>query len=258
MQRTKTYCFHCILWNRPPVRHPGRRIGDAREADRMMQGTEATAVCGAAKRTTAGKPRIEPESTPSDAGRRDAYGYEPETGSDTYDVPAVSVYIFVGNPCLTTDQQYSSIFLQTLIRRRPWQAYSGNPLALRRCSSSLSSRDASPPLLPPPRLKWFLATTTMATTSPGKTLATSFVFLCGRHVRSCVLQVRPAQDAGKLGLDHRAGEEGVCGGAVRPVPEDARFRRNPSADPLRRPHRLRALPQGPGHTHPAPEHHHQG
>jgi hypothetical protein len=63
-----------------------------------MQGTEATAVCGAAKRTTAGKPRIEPESTPSDAGRRDAYGYEPETGSDTYDVPAVSVYIFVGNP----------------------------------------------------------------------------------------------------------------------------------------------------------------
>jgi hypothetical protein len=61
---------------------------------------------------TLGNP--ESRSTPSDAGRRDAYGCEPETGTDTYDVPAVSVYIFVGNPgpCLTTDQQYTVLLLQ--------------------------------------------------------------------------------------------------------------------------------------------------
>jgi hypothetical protein len=102
MQRTKTVS---IMYSGLFCFAPGRRIGGW-----MMQryGNNSGLLSG----ETLGNP--ESRSTPSDAGRRDAYGCEPETGTDTYDVPAVSVYIFVGNPgpCLTTDQQYTVLLLQ--------------------------------------------------------------------------------------------------------------------------------------------------
>jgi hypothetical protein len=101
-------------------------------------------------------------------------------------------------------------------------------------ASLLLRRSAGPArLLPPPRP----APSPPATTPLCKTLAIPFtpIYLDPSFisepsdgsprltcVRAChLLQVRSAKDSGELGPEHRAEEEGVRGGAVRQVPQDA-------------------------------------